>query len=70
MWNRLRRASRCSSTVVAFFGGSYLQAGLNRAWKEAAGDERERLAAAAAAEPERGPVRPFPGPGRSRARTS
>ena len=34
--------------VVAFLGGSYLQAGLNRAWKEAAGDERERLAAAAA----------------------
>ena len=48
--------------VAGFLGGSYLQAGLNRAWKEAAGDERERLAAAAAAEPERGPVRPFQRP--------
>ena len=45
------------------------RSGLNRAWSEAAGDERERLAAAAAAG-RRGPVKPFPGPGRSRARTS
>ena len=48
--------------VAGFVGGSYLQAGLNRAWKGAAGEERERLAAAAAAAPEREPVRPFPRP--------
>jgi Domain of unknown function (DUF4234) len=48
--------------VAAFVGGSYLQAGLNRAWRGAAGEERERLAASSAAEPEREPVRAFPRP--------
>jgi hypothetical protein len=48
--------------VAGFFGGSYLQAGLNRAWREAAGDERERIASAAAAAAVREPVRPFPRP--------
>lgn len=45
---------------TGFLGGSYLQAGLNRAWTEAAGEERERLAAAAP--PQREPVKPFPRP--------
>ena len=48
--------------VAGFLGGSYLQAGLNRAWTKAAGDERARLAAASARVPERQPVRPFPRP--------
>lgn len=48
--------------VAGFLGGSYLQAGLNRAWTKAAGDERARLAAASAAVPEREAVRPFPRP--------
>jgi hypothetical protein len=47
---------------AGFFGGSYLQAGLNRAWTRAAGEERERLAAASMAAPEREPVKPFPRP--------
>lgn len=45
---------------TGFLGGSYLQAGLNRAWTEAAGEERERLAATAP--PQREPVKPFPRP--------
>jgi hypothetical protein len=48
--------------VAAFLAGSYLQAGLNRAWTRAAGAERERLAAASAAAPERAPSHPFPRP--------
>lgn len=48
--------------VAGFLGGSYLQAGLNRAWTGAAGEERERLVTASAAAPEREPVQPFPRP--------
>jgi len=48
--------------LAAFLGGSYLQAGLNRAWRAAAGDEQARLTAASAAAPEREPVKPFPRP--------
>jgi hypothetical protein len=48
--------------VAAFLGGSYLQAGLNRAWRAAAAAEREREAASAAAATEREPVQPFPRP--------
>lgn len=45
-----------------FLGVAYLQAGLNRAWVKAAADERARLAASAAAPPEREQVRAFPRP--------
>jgi hypothetical protein len=48
--------------VAGFLGGSYLQAGLNRAWTKAADDERTRRAAASAAAPERRPVTSFPRP--------
>ncbi len=48
---------------AGFFGGSYLQAGLNRAWTRAADEERAHQAASAAAPPEREPVKPFPRPG-------
>jgi Domain of unknown function (DUF4234) len=48
--------------VAAFLGGSYLQAGLNRAWREGAAAERERLAAASAAAPEPERPHPFPRP--------
>ena len=48
--------------AAGFFGGSYLQAGLNRAWTGAAGEERERLAASSAAPAEREPVQAFPRP--------
>ena len=48
--------------AAGFFGGSYLQAGLNRAWSGAAGEERERLAASSAASSEREPVQAFPRP--------
>ncbi|MGZ8580172.1 MAG: putative acetyltransferase [Actinomycetota bacterium] len=48
--------------VAGFLGGSYLQAGLNRAWTKAAGEEGERLAAASAATPEHELVKPFPRP--------
>ena len=47
---------------AGFFGGSYLQAGLNRAWTRAADDERAHHAASAAAPPERERVQPFPRP--------
>jgi hypothetical protein len=47
---------------ASYFGGSYLQAGLNRAWTRAAADERARRAASAAAPPEREAVKPFPRP--------
>ncbi len=47
---------------ASYFGGSYLQAGLNRAWTRAAADERAHQAASAAAPPEREPVKPFPRP--------
>ncbi|MEX1264323.1 MAG: hypothetical protein WEE66_10410 [Actinomycetota bacterium] len=47
---------------AGFFGGAYLQAGLNRAWSGAAGKERERLAASSAASVEREPVQAFPRP--------
>lgn len=48
--------------VTGFLGGSYLQAGLNRAWTAAAGEEQAHEAAASAAAPEREPVKPFPRP--------
>jgi hypothetical protein len=48
--------------VAGFFGGSYLQAGLNRAWTRAADEERAQQAASAAAPPERERVQPFPRP--------
>jgi hypothetical protein len=47
---------------AGFFGGSYLQAGLNRAWTRAADEERAQQAASAAAPPERERVQPFPRP--------
>jgi Domain of unknown function (DUF4234) len=47
---------------AGFLGGSYLQAGLNRAWTRAAAEERARRAASAAAPSEREPVKPFPRP--------
>ena len=49
------------SIVTGFFGGSYLQAGLNRAWRKAADDERKR-ARVAAAVTEVEPVMAFPRP--------
>jgi hypothetical protein len=45
-----------------FLGTAYLQAGLNRTWVRAAGEERERLAASSAASVEREPVQAFPRP--------
>jgi hypothetical protein len=47
---------------AGFLGGSYLQAGMNRAWERAAGEERERLATSSAAAPEPEPVQTFPRP--------
>jgi hypothetical protein len=47
---------------AGFFGGSYLQAGLNRAWTRAADEERAQQAASAAAPPERERLQPFPRP--------
>ncbi len=46
--------------AAAFFGGSYLQAGLNRAWERTA--EQERIAASTVPTPEREPVQAFPRP--------
>jgi hypothetical protein len=48
--------------VAGFLGGSYLQAGLNRAWTKGGDDERRRRAAPAPAAPAREPVKPFPRP--------
>ena len=48
--------------AAGFFGGSYLQAGLNRVWERGAGEERVRLAASSAPPPEREPVQAFPRP--------
>ena len=45
-----------------FLGVAYLQAGLNRAWMQAAADEGARQAASAAASVEREPVQAFPRP--------
>ena len=39
--------------VAGFLGGSYLQAGLNRAWTQAGARERERMSAAAKPRPSR-----------------
>lgn len=47
---------------TGFLGGAYLQAGLNRAWTGAAGEERARLAASSAVSVEREPVQAFPRP--------